>query len=118
MMPVRILTVLAFALLLGMALVGARGRAQTVQSCVENGECHSDECAVADIRGGWKCIPRQYTVMVWDAMCIKAVHKSEALKLEAPLDDDGQPKMSEAKLAGVQVEFARDCGHIEVRSKQ
>ena len=86
-----------------------------VQECVSAEGCRPDECAVADVRGGQKCVAKSTAWMVWDAKCLSDVKVVEKTTLEAPMTESG-PDMNAAILTHVSARFKKDCGHIEVRS--
>lgn len=85
------------------------------QACVYSADCHTDECAVSDVRGGMKCVPKYQPYMVWKSTCIKSLGITEGTTVEAPLDSEGNPEWSKAVIRKASAEVRPDCGHTENR---
>ena len=64
-----------------------------------------------------ECIPKQYTVAVWDHDCIEKIDAGQKARVEAPLID-GEPDRKHSKLVEAVVTFKKGCSYrYEVRSR-
>jgi hypothetical protein len=82
------------------------------QDCPYSDACHSDECAVSDIRGGMKCVPKKHDFMVWESPCLRNFRATKDTRMEAPMEN-GSPDLSRAVFYNIDVDRNDACGHVE-----
>lgn len=77
--------------------------------------CNEDESKVSDPRGGFKCV-KKIISMEWPAkQCIKDFKPSDNTKIIVPLDSEGNPVYSLARLENF--DFKMVCPVVKQRSE-
>jgi hypothetical protein len=84
------------------------------QDCQYDERCGAGMCLVWE-HTRMVCEPKQYTVAVWDRICLEKAEFTENSKMEAPMVD-GKPDMEHVTLKGTKVTFKSNCWRYEVRN--
>lgn len=85
--------------------------------CQTSDQCGEAQCMVWE-HGRFVCEAKQYGVAVWDRDCLEKIEFGKESTMEAPLDTDGKPNMSEARTMKTIVTKKAGCEyHLEVRSR-
>jgi hypothetical protein len=93
--------------ILGLVLAMIVLLAASLSHAQDDTVCHDDEAKVNDARGGYKCVPKVIS-MEWPAKdCIKDFKPNENTKLIVPLDYQGNPDFTKARLENF--EFKMVC---------